>query len=187
MLILGVAGSPRRSGNSEILLDEALKGACEAGAQTEKIVLCTLRYSPCISCGRCEETGDCILEDDMQGLYELIGRADAMIFASPIYFYSVSAWAKGAIDRSQALWSRKYVLKDPRYNAGKKGYFIGVGATKGARLFDGVLLTMKYYFDAAGFTPAGELLVRGVDGKGEINKYAEHLEAARKLGAGAVK
>lgn len=185
MLVLGVAGSPRRGGNSETLLDEALAGAGEAGAVTEKIVLAKLRFSPCVACGACEKTGDCVLVDDMQDVYEKIGAADALVFASPIYFYSVSAWAKAAIDRAQALWSRKYVLKDPRFTADKKGYFIGVGATKGARLFDGTLLTMKYFFDAAGLAPAGALLVRGMDEKGVIREHPEFLERARALGAAA--
>lgn len=182
MLVLGLAGSPRRGGNSESLLDEALLGAREAGATVEKVALASLRFSPCIACGACEETGNCVLDDDMQGLYEQVGAADALIFASPIYFYGVSAWAKAAIDRVQALWSRKYVLKDPRYNGDKSGYFIGVGATKGSKLFDGTLLTMKYYFDAAGYSPVGELLVRGVDEKGKIKEHPEHLAAARELG-----
>jgi len=105
------------------------------------------------------------IKDDMQELYEKIADSDAMIFASPIYFYGVSAWRKSAIDRCQALWARKYILKAPRFTAGKKGYFICVGATKGERLFEGAKLTMKYCFDAAGYEPAGELLVKGVDAR----------------------
>ena len=183
MLVLGLAGSPRRGGNSEILLDEALAGAKEAGASVEKVVLSTRSFSPCISCGKCEKTGICVINDDMQDIHKLISDCDAMVFASPIYFYSVSAWAKAAIDRSQALWSRKYILKDPRFTADKKGVFIGVGATKGSKLFDGTLLTMKYYFDAAGFYPAGELLIRGVDEKGDICNHPEHLTDAKALGS----
>jgi multimeric flavodoxin WrbA len=167
-------------------LDAALEGARVAGAEVEKVVLSNLEITPCIACGCCEKTGNCILEDDMQELYERIGACDALIFASPIFFYSVSGWAKAAIDRAQAMWSRKYVMKDERYTADKPGYFIGVGATKGSKLFDGALLSMKYYFDAAGFTPSGNLLVRGVDEKGAIMEHPEHLEAARALGAGIV-
>lgn len=185
MLVLGVSGSPRRGGNTEILLDEALAAAREAGAETKKVVLSELKYSSCISCGACEKTGVCSLKDDMQALYELIGAADAMIFSSPIYFYAVSGWSKCAIDRAQALWARKYILKDPRYTADKKGYFICIGATRGPRLFEGAKLTMKYFFDAAGYTPAGELLVNGIDEKGDIRRYPEHMASARDLGAAA--
>lgn len=182
MLVLGIAGSPRRDGNSEILLDEALAAAEAQGVMVEKVVLSALKFLPCISCGACNKTGVCSLDDEMLPLYEKIGAAQALIFASPMYFYTVSAWAKSAIDRAQALWSRKYVLKDPRYTAAKAGYFIGVGATRGGKLFDGALLTMKYYFDAAGYRGAGNLLVRGMDEKGAVKAFAETMEAARQLG-----
>ncbi|HZK23894.1 MAG TPA: flavodoxin family protein [Oscillospiraceae bacterium] len=182
MLVLGIAGSPRRKGNTEILLDEALASAKQAGAEVEKVVLSTLDFSPCISCGECEKTGECIFKDDMQDVYKKIGAADVMIFASPNYFYNVSAWAKKAIDRSQALWARNHILKDPRFRQGKKGYFISVAATKGARLFKGSIWTMQYFFEAVGYKMAGRLLVRAVDGKGDILKEPQYLEAARKLG-----
>jgi multimeric flavodoxin WrbA len=182
MVVLGMSGSPRRGGNSETLLDEALAGAREAGAQTEKVILSACKFSPCISCGACYKTGVCIQKDEMQDLYEKITASDVLIFASPIYFYSVSAWAKSVIDRCQALWARKYVLKDPSFMNEKKGYFIGVGASKGDRLFEGAKLVIKYFFDAAGYKPVGELLVNGVDRKGEILKQPEHLRAAHSLG-----
>jgi multimeric flavodoxin WrbA len=187
MLVLGVSGSPRRGGNSETLLDEALLGAREAGAQTEKVVLSASRISPCMGCGACEKTGHCIQSDDMQEVNKKIVAADVLIFASPIYFYAVSAWTKIAIDRGQELWSRKYILKDPQLMIGKRGYCICVGATKGELLFEGAKLTMEYYFDAAGYKVAGSLLVRGVDGKGDIVKHPEHLQAARRLGEEAAK
>ncbi len=188
MLVLGFAGSPRRGGNSEALLDETLAGASEAGAVTEKVFLSNKSILPCISCGKCEQLGICVINDDMQDIYKKIIDCDVMVFASPIYFYSVSAFAKAVIDRSQALWSRRYILKDPLISsAGKKGVFIGVGATKGSKLFEGTLLTMKYFFDACGFYPADELLVRGVDQKGEIENHPEILAAARQLGSVLIK
>ncbi len=186
MLILGISASPRRGGNCEILLDKALSAAAEAGAETEKVVLSTLTISPCMGCGACDQTGKCILEDDMQDLYEKIDQADVMIFASPIYFYAVSGWAKAAIDRCQALWARKYVLKATGFKSGRKGYFISVGATKGERLFEGARLTMKYFFDAAGYIYVGELLVNGVDSQGDILEHPEYLQAAYRLGQEAV-
>jgi multimeric flavodoxin WrbA len=182
MLVLGLAGSPRRGGNSEILLDEALSGARESGAQAEKVIISECKLSPCIACGACNKTGICTLKDDMQELYKRIMGSDVMIFASPIYFYTVSAWAKIAIDRCQALWAQKYVLKEPNLKNSKRGYFIGVGASKGDRLFEGAKLTMKYFFDAAGYEYAGELLVNGVDDKGKIINYTEYIHAAFKLG-----
>ncbi|AHF10468.1 flavodoxin family protein [Dehalobacter restrictus] len=182
MKVLGISGSPRKGGNTETLLDEALAGAHEAGAETEKIILSTCRYQSCLSCGACEKAGICIQKDDMQGIYGKIALADVMIFASPMYFYTVSGWAKSAIDRSQALWSRKYILKEPSFAVNKKAYFIGVGATKGERLFEGAKLVMKYFYDATGYEAAGELLIKSIDKKGDIRNYPEYLKAARSLG-----
>lgn len=182
-----MSGSPRRGGNSEILLDEALLGARESGALTEKVIISENKFSPCIGCGACNKAGVCALKDDMQELYKKIIEADVLILASPIYFYAVSAWAKSAMDRCQALWAKKYKLKDPLLLTNKKGYFISVGASKGDRLFEGAKLSIKYFFDAAGYQYAGELLINGVDGKGEILKSPEHLQAAYTLGQETVK
>lgn len=182
MKVIGISGSPRRDGNTETLLEKALAGAREVGAETEKIVLSTCRYQSCLSCGACEKTGICVQKDDMQVVYEKIASADVMIFASPMYFYAVSGWAKSAIDRSQAFWSRKYILKEPSFAVNKKAYFIGVGATKGERLFESTKLVMKYFYDATGYEAAGELLIKNIDKKGDIQNYPEYLEAARSLG-----
>ncbi len=182
MLILGLAGSPRRGGNSEILLDEAMWGAKEAGAETEKIVLSSLCVQPCISCGACEKTGECAVRDDMQEIYSRLEAAGGIILASPIYFYSVSGFAKAVIDRAQAMWSRRYVLKDPEAPKGKKGAFIGVGATRGEKVFEGACLTVKYFYDAVGAGYDRELLVKGVDAKGAIRDYPQYLRQARELG-----
>ncbi|UWG98780.1 flavodoxin family protein [Dehalobacter sp. DCM] len=182
MFILGIAGSPRKGGNTETLLDEALASAQAQGARTEKVLLSSTRIAPCMGCGACERTGECIQKDGMQKLYDTILSADVILFASPIYFYSVSGTAKCAIDRTQALWSRKYKLKDERYYQKKKGYFISVSASKGERVFEGAQLVMKYFFDAAGYELTGELLIKGIDSNGEIKKHPAYLQAARELG-----
>ncbi|MBS3947012.1 MAG: flavodoxin family protein [Dethiobacter sp.] len=182
MLVLGVSGSPRRGGNSETLLDEALTGAREAGAGVEKIILANLSISPCTACGVCDKTGECPIADDMQDIYRQLSNCNALIFASPIYFYSVTAWAKAAIDRSQALWARKYVLQKEQEAIPRQAAFIGVGATRGKSLFDGPKLTMKYFFDAAGFVCTSEMLLKGLDGKDAVLGFPEHLRVAREIG-----
>lgn len=182
MLVLGLAGSPRRGGNSELLLDEALAGAREAGAATEKLVLAELCLSPCTACSACDKTGLCPIADDMQKVYDRLGSCAALVFATPIYFYSVTAWAKAVIDRTQALWAQKYILKSVPATAAREAAFIGVGATKGKSLFDGPQLTMKYFFDAAGFTCTQSLLLKGLDGKGAVLQFPEYLEQARAVG-----
>lgn len=181
--LLAVQGSPRKGGNTEILLDEAIRGACEAGAQVEKVELRLLRITPCMELYECKKNGQCAIKDDMTGLYAKMDKSHRLILASPIFFYTVSAHVKSFIDRCQAGWARRYVLGERISSpVQRKGAFIAVGATRGKRLFDGVKLTVKYFFEAIDMTYADELLVRGVDEKGEILKYPEHLQAAYELG-----
>jgi multimeric flavodoxin WrbA len=121
----------------------------------------------------------------MQKIYPKLLEADIIILASPIFFYGVTAWAKALIDRSQALWAKKYLVNDPsmgKKGKRRKGFFISVGATKGQKVFEGAILTVKYFFDALNTEYTGELLYRGVDGKGEILKHPKALEQAREAG-----
>ena len=188
MKVLGILGSPRKGGNTELLLEEALKGAEAAGADIERLRLTEFEIMPCKECLACYQNGNCILLDDMSKIYPKLLEADIIILASPIFFYGVTAWAKGLIDRCQALWARKYHLKDPSMGGeGKKrkGFFISAGGTKGQRVFEGAVLTAKYFFDALNADYAGEVVVREVDAKGDILKHPEVLqqafEAGRKL------
>lgn len=181
--LLAVQGSPRKGGNTEILLDRAIEGAEEVGAQVKKVELRLLRITPCLEIYECKKSGLCPIQDDMTGLYSEIDSSHRLILASPIFFYSVTAHTKAFIDRCQAGWARRYVLgRRIESPIARKGAFISVGATQGKKLFDGVRLTVKYFFDALDMEYAEELLIRGVDEKGEILNYPEHLQAAYELG-----
>ncbi|OGP73656.1 MAG: hypothetical protein A2W09_09115 [Deltaproteobacteria bacterium RBG_16_50_11] len=188
MKVVGLFGSPRRGGNTDLLLEEALKGAEMERAEVERFHLSDFHIIPCTECLNCYQKGECIILDDMQKIYPRLLEADVIILASPIFFYGVTAWAKALIDRCQALWSRKYVLKDPslgKEGKKRKGFFISVGATKGQRVFEGAILTARYFFDVLNAEYAGDLLIKGVDVGGDILKQPEVLkqafEAGRKL------
>jgi multimeric flavodoxin WrbA len=174
-------GSPRIKGNTDLLLDEALKGAQSQGAEVEKITVDKLKIAPCREYYGCLKDGKCVIRDDMDALYPKILDADVVIVASPIFFYTVSAQLMLLLSRCQALWSRKYVLKNMDIPQ-KKGAFIAVGATKGAKLFDGPKLTIKYFFQAINADYAEELLIRGVDKRGEIKEHPTSLADAYELG-----
>lgn len=182
--VLGLFGSPRRGGNTDLLLEEMLKGAEEAGAHIERTRISELEFSPCIECHGCDETGECVLDDDMEMVYPKLLEADCVILASPIFFYGVTAWTKALIDRVQSLWVRKYRLKLPpeEPKRRRKGFFISVGATKGTRLFDGAMLTVKYFFDALGLDSVGQLLFTGVEAKGDIRNHPTALREAFEAG-----
>jgi len=183
MKVLGIMGSPRRQSNTEILLDKALEGAREAGAEVEKVLVSKLKISPCLEIYACRKDGNCAIKDDMQSLYKKLLEAGHVILASPMFFYGITSQAKAVVDRCQALWVRKHVLgmgkEDKRE---RRGVFISVGATRGTKLFDGAVLTVRYFFDAIGVKYSGDLLVRGIDNKAQIKEHPTALEDAFRLG-----
>ncbi len=187
MKVLGIAGSPRRGGNTDLLLAEVMKGAASRGAEVKTIVLNDLKIDPCQHCDACLEAGRCKVEDDMQMVYRELESADRIVLASPIQFMGVTAQMKAMIDRCQALWVRKYVLKLPplgnRRAKGyarpeRKGFFISVGGRKIANLFEPALVTVKTLFRILDVTHDGELLFSGVDEKGAIAKHPDALRQA---------
>ena len=131
--LLALYGSPRRQGNTALLLKEAVKGAREAGARVEEIVLRDLNISPCLEIYACRETGRCAIQDDFQAVYDKLLACHGLLLASPIFFYTVSAQTKILMDRCQSLWVRKYWLEKTPFGPRqlpKKGVFISVGATR---------------------------------------------------------
>ncbi|MBC2711288.1 MAG: NAD(P)H-dependent oxidoreductase [Desulfosarcina sp.] len=171
MLILGLQGSPRKGGNTDSLLAAFLEKAGQAGAAVKTIQVARAGIVPCKGCGYCESHGTCVIADDPMSteVYGLMREADMVVAASPVFFYGISAQLKGLIDRSQTLWSRKYVykLKDP-LAATRKGLLLSVGASRGRQLFDGVHLTAKYFFDGIDAAFSHALTYRGVESKGAI-------------------
>jgi multimeric flavodoxin WrbA len=182
MKVLGILGSPRRGGNSETLLKAFLQGAAAGGAEVEEVLLRNLKISPCLEIYHCFKDGECPIKDDMRELYGKLLAADVVVLATPVFFYGVSAQAKTMIDRTQALWARRYVMKQDFPGGHRQGVLLAVGATRGRLLFVGVRLTAKYFFDAINVRYAAELLVRGADEKGAIQEQPETLEQARDLG-----
>ena len=187
--VLGIYGSARKGGNSDQLLDKALEGAESAGAETLRIYARDLKISGCRSCGGCDKTGKCVVQDEMQSVYPLFEWADIIFLASPIYFYSLSGQVKLIIDRAQAMWSKRFLEKDAearkRYDSGK-GYLIAVGATRGKNLFDGSQLTAKYFFDALDMSYEGGIFFRRLDKMTAVNENPEALQEAFNLGRKAV-
>jgi len=100
MKVLGIVCSPRKGGNTEILVKEALATAHEAGADTEMVLVSDKNIAPCDGCGSCFETSVCKIKDDMQPLYQQMEAADAIIFGTPVYFHNVTAQAKAIMDRT---------------------------------------------------------------------------------------
>jgi len=184
--VLCVYGSPRIRGNTDVLLDAFAAGVEAEGGTAQRVYLRNLKISPCREIYACEREGRCALDDDMQPLYGALRTADAIALASPIMFYNVSAQAKAFLDRCQAFWCIKYRRREPVTDHPltlRKGVFLSVGGSKGAKLFDGALLTFKYFLETVDAELWNALTYRSIDDRGDIEHHPSALEEARALGA----
>jgi len=183
--ILAIYGSPRRNGNTKVLLDRAVRGALEAGADVDKVVLRDQKMSPCLEIYACKKDGRCVIRDDFQRVYDQLLACQGLILASPIFFGGVTAQVKILMDRCQSLWVKKYWIDKVRYGereATRKGLFVSVGATRGENLFDGALYSVKYFFDVLDMELWRSVLYRGLDTEGAILNHPEYLEEAYNAG-----
>lgn len=188
--IIAIYGSPRRDGNSAALLKQAVAGASQEGAEVEEVILRDYKISPCLEIYGCIKTGECVIRDDFPGILAKLEDSTGIMLASPIFFYSVSAHTKIFMDRCQSLWVRKYwIEKQPFVDAPetRKGLFISVGATSGKNLFDGAILTVKYFFDVLSCGLWKTVLCRGVDHKGEIESRDDYLKESFEAGRALAK
>ncbi len=186
--IIAIYGSPRRDGNSAALLKQAVNGARQEGAQVEEVFLRDYKISPCLEIYNCIKTGECAIRDDFPEILAKLESSTGIMLASPIFFYTVSAHTKIFMDRCQSLWVRKYWIEKQPFRGApetRKGLFISVAATSGKKLFDGAILTVKYFFDVLSAGLWKTVLCRGVDRKGEIDSRDDYLkesfEAGREL------
>ena len=187
--VLGIGGSPRKGGNSDILLKHILTGAKNAGAITEEIRLRDYQFQPCIGCEKCHEAKQCIgLQDGMQLIYPKIIEAKGLVLISPTHNYNVTAWMKAFIDRLYCY----YNFSDDRPGSwssrlagqNRKAIIASIGEQKNRE--DGVGFTLKAMrlpIEALGYEVIGELPVLGVFDKRGINKQQHLLEKAEHLGS----
>ena len=166
MQVLGLQGSPKKNGSSDYLLKHFLAEIEKMGVEVQLLDVARMNVKACLGCGYCEKKGFCVIEDDdmAKTIYPLLRKAQVVVASSPVFFYSVTAQLKALIDRTQALWSRKYRfrLSDP-LSTTRKGFFLSMGGSRGKKLFDGVHLVATYFFDAidAGFN--GSLTFPGIE------------------------
>lgn len=173
MLILGLQGSPRKKGNTHFLLSTFLEAAERRGAVTRTVQVAERNILPCKEYVVCEKKGTCPINDDMASeIYGLLRQAEVVVLASPIFFYNMTSQLKALVDRCQTFWARKYRLKlnDPLKNT-RRGVLLGVGATRGKNLFEGLQLTAKYFFDAIDARYEGSLVYRGIEGAKDLANH----------------
>lgn len=182
-----ILASPRAGGNSDTAARALAEGASTAGAECTELRLREHTYQHCVECDACMRTGTCRIQDDFQNLRELTLAADILVFATPVFFMTVSAIGKSFIDRYQSLWAKKYVCKDPvQRNVRPKGAVLSVGGSRSTRMFDSIDLTMKYYFDVLEVDHLLNICINEADARGAVTAQPGIMHQLREVGKNLV-
>jgi multimeric flavodoxin WrbA len=188
MRILGILGSPRVGGNSDILLEQALAGARDAGAEVEKIVLVKKKIGGCLDCGKCNQEGVCALKDDMGEIREKILEADGLIHSVPVYFWSMTSQMKAYLDRWCAFFDAEWRWHKAFYPRmkGTRIALITVCGDHNVSTADPILHSFKTTTDFTKLHWVG-VVQASAGKKGEIDGNAEAKQAAYALGSKAAR
>jgi multimeric flavodoxin WrbA len=180
-VILAIAGSTRRHGNSEAFLDAFLGGVKAAGGPFDKVVVAERDIHACRGCDACSLTGECIIHDDMQDLYERLDAAAAVVVSTPVFFATVPSVLKAFYDRMQPYWARRYVLKQPAPDR-RPGAILVVRGGQDPYGFQEAVWPTKSVFAVLGIESLGEIKLEGVDSPGDLGGHPDALDEARELG-----
>lgn len=182
MHVLGILGSPRIDGNTDLLLEEALRGARASGASAGKVVLNELRIAPCQECETVRRDGTCAVRDDMERVYALVSEADAVIFASPIFFGSVSAQMKAMVDRFQCAWLARHRFGREVFQKQRVCAFIAAAASGRRDFFENAAAVIRNICATVRGRYAEELFCPGVEEKGSVRGRPDCMGEAYELG-----
>jgi multimeric flavodoxin WrbA len=182
VVVLGILGSPRPRGNAATLLESFLAGARNEGAETVLLDVTGMFISGCRACNDCQDTGECVVDDDMRTFYDALQRADVLVLATPLYFSGMSSQLKAVIDRCQCLWQ---MVRKGKGSGAKRGYLLSVGAMENAN-FKNVSSEVRSFFIGVGISFQGEVTVPGVESEGDIRSHPEELARAYRMGQGTV-
>ena len=182
--VLAIAGSPRKGGNSDTLLESFIKGAKASGHDVEKLYAASLKIAPCDEGNGCHRMGTCHIHDDMQDVYRKLLEADHLVMSSPTFFMGPPAQLKALIDRCQMLWARKYVLKEKLRKDEKErhAFILPTSGLDKKEAFIATRQIIKSLFYVLEYKFKGEVLVEGVDKKGDIERRKDALNEAYELG-----
>ncbi len=175
--IVGISGSPRIGGNTDIILEKALEGARSAGGKTKKIILNDLDLLPCqeIEYEEVSENGYSVIHDDIYNIYHAIQECHALILASPIFFGSISAQTKIMIDRFQSVWVSKNLLNKQIFTQKKPGAFFCTAASHRKDFFENARFIVRNFFFSINVKYEFDLFCSGVDKRGDILYQTECL------------
>jgi len=184
--VVGLLGSPLSKGNTAVLLERALDGARDAGAEVERINVPFLNFQPCMEIFYCVEHDTCRMKDDMTGIYEKFQDLDSLIIATPIMTMGIPGKLKSFMDRFQVFYMAKYGRKSPLVPEAKRKerrcLFISISGMDLPTVFDGATMTVKAFCQIIDCRYWDEILVNDMDTIKDIRNKPEVLQAAYEKG-----
>lgn len=180
--VLCIAGSPRRHGNSDRLLDEVEAGVRDAGGEPVRLVASEAGIAPCLGCNACSKSGVCAVRDGMSDVYPLLDAASAIVIATPVYFASVPATLKALYDRCQPYWARRYVLGAQRREVRRPGALLVVGGGGDPFGLECAVTVSRSVLNVLEVALDELLEVVGPDAAGDVVEDAAAMARAREIG-----
>ncbi len=186
--IVAIYGSPRKDGNTSLLLDKFLEGAAGINGLSgtyvtvKKIVVRDLNITPCRECRNCSRTGECIIRDDMQQVYRELIETDFLAVASPVFFTTVSGHLKALIDRCQRFWSLKYEHKKKVITGKRKGIFISAAGSGSKEIFNCPRKVIRSFFDVLYVDYLSDFVFNNIDKQGDILENKKAMETLYESG-----
>jgi multimeric flavodoxin WrbA len=186
--VIALLGSPVHHGNTAKLLDQAIKGAEDAGCEVEKVMVPHLDFNPCMETFYCKEHDTCQMLDDVTPFYEGFRAMDGIIIATPVMTMGIPGKLKSFMDRFQVYYMAKYVRKEPfiakSQKKHRKGLFIAIAGMNVPQVFDGAKLTVKAFFDIIDCEYWDELLRNDMDTIRDVSTQQALMDAAYLKGLG---
>ncbi len=186
MKIIAFNGSPRAGGNTEELINAAIRGTGHEDVRVFRLQ--DMAIGPCLNCGGCDDTGICVVEDDFQEVADAIREAERVIFASPVFFMGISAQAKALVDRCQSFWCEKFLLERsiPAGPEGRKGLVLMVGGMKKDRGINCAASQSVAFLRTISVPESETLKYMGVDAKGAILDHPTAIKETEEAGRNLV-
>lgn len=172
--LIAIYGSPRKGGNTDILLDRFLD-FIPGNVEVNKIFLRELNFIGCDECRGCMNSGICVKKDDLGGVFSLILDSKYVVISIPVYFLGPPSLTKAFIDRAQHLWVKRFLLKSLKPNSGSPvGCLLSCGGFHGSnRIFNCNISIVKAFYNACAVKYIGELVFSGIESRGDILNIEE--------------
>jgi multimeric flavodoxin WrbA len=180
--VLCIAGSPRRGGNSDQLLDALARGVRDAGGEPVRLIAAEAGAHACRGCNACSQTGECVVRDGMDDVYTALDAADAIVISTPVYFATVPAVLKVLYDRCQPYWARRYVLGEPAPVSKRPGALLVVGGGGDPFGTSCAVTPSKSIMNVLGVSAETVFECVGPDAASDMGHYPEALTRAEEIG-----